>query len=127
MSVVGRMLCNSALTLNLTLALGSCTHEQLRDKSALLSLVPAGMPPSVIRRANSYHTQSCPRERARVVVKRRSRGMQVKCEFLWCVLCASKCVCDEVCRVFLSLCVLMFMCDEGNGTRGIIGGVCTRE
>ena len=51
-SLVGRMLSTNALALNLT------WHTQLRDKFASLSLLLAGMHPSLIRRANPDHTQS---------------------------------------------------------------------
>ena len=51
-SLVGDMNHNNALARNLNL------HTQLRDKFASLSLLLAGMLPSVIRRTNHYHTQS---------------------------------------------------------------------
>ena len=51
-SLVGDITYNNALARNLTL------HTQLRDKFAVLSLLLAGMHPSVIRRANHYHTRS---------------------------------------------------------------------
>ena len=43
-----------------------------------------------------------------------------------CYVRASVCV-TKVCSVFLYLCVLMCMCDGGNGEGMMISGACTRE